>query len=271
MSSIDLKNIFVLLSEQIKLDYDKIAENIPHYGERGMGREQILKKLLSNYLPQRFGVDSGFIIDVHGAVSKQVDLIIYDRFIGPRFKISGDKYAYPCEIVVAAGEVKTHLGKRELVDAVEKLVAISRLDRTGGGRNRVRMGYHFMMNEEHLDPVKNASDAIWTFIFASRSVELETLAKTLVQVCKDTERYLWPNLICVLNAGIVSYASATGLITDPRNATDLYYTTEEEAQYALLKWFMLLNQAACNNQVTTIDTINYLRSKQSKSIRLPIA
>lgn len=136
----DLKSIFLSISKQIKIDYGDISKNIPHFGERGEGREQILIKLLRDYLPGRFGVESGFVFDVHGTVSKQTDIIIYDKFVAPRFKISGEKYVYPCESVVAVGEVKTFLDKNELEDSVSKLLSIQCLDRTGGGQNNVRNG-----------------------------------------------------------------------------------------------------------------------------------
>lgn len=269
MAGINLNSIFVLLSEQIKIDYDRMAENIPHHGERGAGRETILKDLLSNYLPERFGIDSGFVIDIQGSKSRQVDLVVYDRFMGPRFKLAGGKYAYPCEIVVAAGEVKTHLDRRELADSVEKLWSVSKLDRSGGGRNRVRNGYHFVQ-QEHLDPVKNACDAIWTFIFSSSATKMDTLSNTFVEQCRGADRHLWPNLVCVLNAGILSYSTESGLTTDPRGASSVYYTTPDESKYALLKWFMLLNQAVCDCHITAVDTINYLRASQSRNVKVSI-
>lgn len=263
----DLKSIFLSISEQIKIDYDRISRNIPHYGERGEGREQILIELLREYLPGRFGVESGFVFDVHGNTSKQTDIIIYDKFIAPRFKISGEKYVYPCESVVAVGEVKTFLDKNELEDSISKLLAIQRLDRTGGGRNRVRMGYHYIMNDEQLNPKANDCDSIWSFIFSSDSSSLPTVARNFMQLCSNHERYLWPNFICVLNKGILSYASDTGLVTDPRIAKSVYHSTESEAGHALMKWFMLLCNDICKNHITAIDAIAYLKSGQTENIR----
>jgi len=266
----DLKNIFLSISEQIKIDYDRISNNIPHHGQRGEGREQILIELLREYLPGRFGVESGFVFDVHGNTSRQTDIIIYDKFVAPRFKISGEKYAYPCESVVAVGEVKTFLDKNELEDSITKLLAIQRLDRTGGGKNRVRMGYHFRTNDGQLNPIANDCDSIWSFIFSSESASLPTVARNFMQLCSNHERYLWPNLICVLNKGILSYASDTGLITDPRKAKSVYHSTEDEAKHALMKWFMLLCNDICNNHITAIDAVAYLKSGQTQNVRYPL-
>lgn len=266
----NIKQIFLGISDQIKIDYDCISKNIPHLAQRGEGREEILIKLLEEYLPGRFGVDSGFIFDVHGNVSKQTDLIIYDKFIAPRFKIAGQKYAYPCESVVAAGEVKTFLGAEELRDSVEKMVCVRKLDRTGAGNNRVRMGYHYKMNNEKLNPQLHNCDSIWTFIFSSDSQLLPTLADGFIKNCSEHERHLWPNIICVLNKGIVSYATSSGLSTDPREANSVYSSNESEKDHALIKWFMLLCNDICNNHITAIDAISYFKSGTTQNTKHPI-
>ncbi|MCF5889671.1 hypothetical protein K3H46_01330 [Aeromonas veronii] len=267
---VDLKSIFKSVSKQLKLDYDELAAHIPHFGERGEGREQVVIKLLREYLPERFGVNSGFVVDVNGNVSKQTDIIIYDRFIAPKFKITSDKYLYPCESVVAAGEVKSFLDKTELLDALHKLKKIRTLDRTASGTNRVRIGYHYKMNEEGLSPDIHNCDAIWTFVFCSDSPNLKTVTENCISELSSEERHLWPNMICVLNKGIISYHSDSGLITDPRKAIGMYHSLESESDYALLKWFMLLCGDICDNHITAIDTINYLKSPRTENCRYPI-
>ncbi|WP_425930247.1 DUF6602 domain-containing protein [Pseudomonas sp. NyZ201] len=269
METVNLKDIFSALSKQIKIDYDELASSIPHNGERGSGREEVVKELLREYLPQRFGVDSGFVIDIHGKLSRQADIIIYDRFIAPRFKILKNKYLYPCESVVAVGEVKSHMSKIELEDAIAKLKIVRELDRTGNGTNTARSGYHFGL-ESKLSPQNNNCDAIWTFIFCLDSPNLETVTKNLAESLKALERPKWPNLVCILNKGIISYRSNTGLVTDPREAISLYHSTEDEAEHALLKWFMLLCQDICNTHITVIDSINYLQSPHTKVRNHPL-
>ncbi|MBK5411545.1 hypothetical protein JFU58_23800 [Pseudomonas sp. TH34] len=267
---VNIQQIFKSVSKQIKVDYDDLASNIPHLGERGAGREEVIKALLKEYLPERFGVDSGFVVDINGKVSSQVDIVIYDRFVAPRFKVTKNKYLYPCESVVAVGEVKSYMDKSELIDAIGKLKKIGELDRTGNGGNTARLGYHFRHNS-HLSPQANKCDSIWTFIFCSDSPSLETVTENLAIELNLISRNLWPNLVCVLNKGIISYHSDSGLITDPREATGLYHSTPEEAEYALLKWFMLLCNDICDNQITTIDAVNYLGSPYTNNIRYPIA
>ncbi|OOE58933.1 hypothetical protein BZG13_05565 [Salinivibrio sp. ML323] len=267
---VDLQSIFQSVSKQIKLDYDELAEHIPHFGERGEGREQVVIKLLREYLPERFGVNSGFIVDVDGNVSQQTDIIIYDRFVAPKFKVTSSKYLYPCESVVAAGEVKSFLDKNQLLDSLRKLKRVRALDRTGRGKNRVRMGYHYRMNEEGLSPEKHNCDAIWTFVFCSDSPALKVVTENFIEELSQEAKHLWPNMICVLNKGIISYHSDSGLITDPRKAVGVYHSLESESEYALLKWFMLLCGDICDNHISAIDMVNYLKSPRTENRRYPI-
>lgn len=129
------------------------------------------------------------------------------------------------------------------------------------------MGYHYRMNGEQLSPKENDCDSIWSFIFSSDSAFLPTVAKNFMQLCSKHERYLWPNLICVLNKGILSYASDTGLITDPRKAKSIYHSAEREAEHTLMKWFMLLCNDICNNHITAIDAVAYFKSRQTENVR----
>ncbi|MBX8532643.1 hypothetical protein K5D32_23525 [Pseudomonas cichorii] len=270
MDVVNIKDIFKSISKQIKLDYDELASNIPHFGERGAGREEVIKELLKEYLPERFGVNSGFVVDINGSVSHQADIIIFDRLIAPKFKISGNKYLYPCESVVAVGEVKSFMDKSELQDSIKKLKKVRELDRTANGSNKVRMGYHYKQNESRLSPKANNCDSIWTFIFCSDSPSLEVVTGNLINELSPLENHLWPNLVCVLNKGIISYHSNSGLVTDPRKATGLYHSTQDEAEYALLKWFMLLCNDICDNHITAIDAVNYLASPRTNNKRYPV-
>ncbi|MDT9633779.1 DUF6602 domain-containing protein [Pseudomonas marginalis] len=265
--NINIKEIFRLISKQIKVEYEELASQIPHYGERGEGREEVVKNLLKKYLPERFGVSTGFVMDINGAISQQSDIIIFDRFVAPKFKIAGDKYVYPCESVVAVGEVKSFMDKIELKDALTKLTKIRQLDRSANNKNKTRLGYHFKNNHSLISPKNNNCDSIWTFIFCSDSPKLDTVTTNLANELKSLEKHLWPNMACILNKGIISYYSHSGLTTDPREAVGLYYSTEDESEYSLLKWFMLLCNDICDNQITTIDSINYLKSPNTKNIK----
>ena len=74
------------------------------------------KERFGNKLAQVFsggvGVGTGFVIDSTGNVSKQQDIILYEKSFCPVYRINDlDEVAYyPCEGVFAVGEVKSTIG-----------------------------------------------------------------------------------------------------------------------------------------------------------------
>ncbi len=80
-----------------------------HPGELGVGREEIIRRFLRAYLPSRFDVSSGFVFDSTGSVSRQIDIVITDRLVCPRFETAGGIKYFPCESVVAVGQIKSAL------------------------------------------------------------------------------------------------------------------------------------------------------------------
>lgn len=271
MKEVNLSNIFHSIAVKLKEDYDELAKLIPHAGESGTGKEDAVKQLLREYLPERFGVDSGFVFDAAGHCSCQTDIVIYDRFVAPKFKIVGNRYVYPCECVVAVGEVKTFLDNRQMADALKKIASVKLLDRTGYGQNKIRMGYHYKMDNEYLQPHVYHCDNIFGFVFASDSPALETVSRNFAAEISSLERWIWPNVICVLNKGIVSYYSTDrmSLVTDAFSASGVYYSDENESKFSLLKWFTLLSNDICDTHITSIPFFEYFKTKTTQNKKIP--
>ena len=97
----------------------------------GDAMERPVQRRLEQVLPHGVGVGSGCVIDVHGGTSKQMDVVLYEKAVCPVFSINetaGSRY-YPCEGVLAVGEVKSRIGKKELADCFEKVASVKRLER----------------------------------------------------------------------------------------------------------------------------------------------
>ncbi|MCI4624393.1 MAG: hypothetical protein L3V56_00355 [Candidatus Magnetoovum sp. WYHC-5] len=85
---------------------------------------------MRTYLPERYKVDSGFVVDYKGKISEQIDIIIYDRNFTP-FIFRGESVIYiPAEGVYAVFEVKTLFDKTNYDYAVNKLNSVKELERT---------------------------------------------------------------------------------------------------------------------------------------------
>jgi hypothetical protein len=92
---------------------------LEHRLTKGEVRELFVSDLLQPFLTHQFGIGAGVVVNQRGDQSKQTDIIIFDRSILPPFIAYGHLGVFPAESVVATIEVKSRLGKRELLDADE--------------------------------------------------------------------------------------------------------------------------------------------------------
>ena len=86
---------------------------LPHFGERGRNDEERLRLFLRQILPERFSIETGFVIssDRDAEPSPQNDIVIYDRFWNPALFPELAAEVYPIETVYATIEVKGLLEK----------------------------------------------------------------------------------------------------------------------------------------------------------------
>lgn len=81
---------------------------LTHRGERGRNDEERLRQFLTQTLPGRFAVGTGFIVSGNpdAKASNQTDIIISDRLINPPIHRELVAEVYPIETVLATIEVK---------------------------------------------------------------------------------------------------------------------------------------------------------------------
>lgn len=95
----------------------------------GSAKEKAVRKKLELLLPSIAGVGSGCVIDSHGLTSKQCDIVIYEKNFCPVFSINDNPETtyYPCESVIAVGEIKSAIGTKELIDSFAKIESVKNL------------------------------------------------------------------------------------------------------------------------------------------------
>lgn len=98
----------------------------------GIAVEAHVRDWLTEFLPKRYGVTSGFIVSVgikDGAKAPHFDVIIYNQLDAPVLwvenhpdtSVQGASRAIPVEHVLAVIEVKSSFSKRTVVDAIKHL------------------------------------------------------------------------------------------------------------------------------------------------------
>lgn len=186
----------------------------------GDSREQPVKEKLEQILPTGIAVGSGCIIDSYGNTTKQMDIVLYEKDICPVYCINNapETTYYPCEGVVAIGEVKSYLNTKELKDIFAKIESVKKLKRfseeSSGERlvGTVSIPYrcYGTTAEQNVGFKAGYSqedypcDQIFGFAVAGKlKLKPETLCEKFVELVNEKELTLTPNLIVMLNGGIL--------------------------------------------------------------------
>jgi hypothetical protein len=227
---------------------------VPHRGEQGAAREAIVRDFLRAYLPSRFVVSAGFVFDAAGAVSNQLDIIVADESVSPRFEVAGGVRFYPCEAVVAVGQVRTHCDSRKKVwDAFENLRSVSELDRSAGGRAVcARTGKPIEHTSDHLD-------RIFTFLFViDKSIDADSMLNVMLDYVLRNEDYTWPSLVLSLGKYVMTYACDDGACPNTTHARGLSSLLEEDGNNTLLQFYVYLSQAITVTRVARMESWSHL-------------
>ncbi len=125
-----MKDAFVDVQAELALKLKRAAQSISHAGVHGAVNEDHWIDVFRAYLPKRYEVATGLVIDSLGNRSDQIDLIVFDGHFTPTL-LDQQKHRYiPAEAVYAVFESKPHLDKSYLEYAGLKAASVRKLHRT---------------------------------------------------------------------------------------------------------------------------------------------
>lgn len=125
-----LKSAFVAEQKVLATQLELSCSSITHDGTMGDVNEQHFIDFFRKYLPLRYGVDTGIVIDSTGATSDQIDIVIFDRQYTPTLLDQKSHRFIPAEAVYAVFEVKPEINKTYLEYAANKAASVRKLTRT---------------------------------------------------------------------------------------------------------------------------------------------
>lgn len=121
-----LKDKIAAIEKQMLARLEEIRATYSQAGDKGNAAEQSLIGFLRQYLPIKYQIGQGEIVDQENNTSKQTDVVIVNE--NHPFTFSADEPGlFFIEGVVAAGEVKSVLGSKELNDTIDKSKAFKKL------------------------------------------------------------------------------------------------------------------------------------------------
>jgi uncharacterized protein DUF6602 len=114
--------------QQLRAEVDFINDIFDHQGVKGEGNETIIRDLIAKFIPKRYGIGTGIVIDRQGKQSKQCDIVIYDTILYPSFMSMTSVHFFPVDIVYAVIEIKTRLTTTSIRQARENIASVKSLD-----------------------------------------------------------------------------------------------------------------------------------------------
>lgn len=127
---INLRESFLQLQKALINDLQVPKKSSNHPVAKGDSSELQWLGMLERHVPTRYTVKKGFVVDVTGRVSEQIDLIVFDRHYSPFLLHHHGILHVPAESVYAVIEVKPVLNKCNLLYAGRKVESVRRLMRT---------------------------------------------------------------------------------------------------------------------------------------------
>lgn len=189
--------------------YDANKKKIIHPGEFGRYREQIVKDLLSFFLPPTMGISSGFVIDSYDNVSTQCDVIIYDKEETPDIYSSYEQKFIPIETVLLAGEIKSNINDvSKLKEYLSKLSQFKQLRK----------------NVKNPDIKKPGKDQIGTFLICKKLPNKFNYDNSLLY--SDSNKANKHNLILSIDDGLYAFADGQGVLLPYPTNHDKYVKSD---------------------------------------------
>lgn len=192
----DVKAIFQGIADKMMVDFRDIQSQITHQGGRGGNWEQTLKEFLVKYLPKRYSIGSGQIIDSIGNVSGQCDIVIYDAFNCPLILVSDNHQIFPVEAVHCVIEVKSVLNATKIREGILSIKKIKQFD-----REEPIAGFLFAASSVYKGEVE------WNINHEhdNTKFKIEAVAETWLRQSKDILPPHMMDGICVLSEGYVEH------------------------------------------------------------------
>ncbi|MCH7958588.1 MAG: hypothetical protein IID08_00560 [Candidatus Hydrogenedentes bacterium] len=200
---INLQDLFATTSTELMAQFAKTEAMFAQATDRGASREEVVRKFFSDFLPKRYGVGTGFVVNHNNQSSRQIDIIIYDAATTPVFYSEPNQQVFPVDTVYATIEVKSKLNSETLKTSIENCKSFMSLDRnliTSKPLNR-RAG----MSIGGKHPLNPKCSAIVAYTLCSnwKELDLPDLQKELrrhLEECSQTDR---PHGICIIDSGFL--------------------------------------------------------------------
>lgn len=94
----------------------------------GDGSKQLLRDLVARFIPARYGVGSGVVIDRQGNQSRLCDIVIFDKIFYPSLLALESAHLFPVDFVYATVDVRPRLNSDQVRESLSVVSSVRRLE-----------------------------------------------------------------------------------------------------------------------------------------------
>ena len=253
--------------------------------ESGMEVESTIRKIISDFLPERYLVKQGHIINPEGKTSPQLDIIIFDRLSTPKFfeTSNNNTVYYPIESVLAIGEIKKTLRNNDVLEFRKKIITIKNSMKRMLIPNTV-FGGKMESNSNLFDAVFLNTDmkyrnSLYSFIVSVSSEDSKGVFN--IDDNKEDENYAscYPNSVIILDQGFFNYGELSEenklkfYIEDEKSVMNTWIEAKVEPTITFAIFLSDLIKHLNNSYIQPFTISNYLSNLEdfgikSKNIKL---
>ena len=241
------------IASKMRIDFESLRQ-ITHKELKGRAREIVMKHFLKNYLPPALGIESGEIVSSDGGVSKQMDIIIFDKLHCPIFIREDEVHIFPIESVYAVIEVKSNLDRPKLEDCVEKIKSVKELSKKAYVEQNGAI-----IHTTDLYGEKFGYFPTLGFVFAFDSIKIDTLRQKLDELNREKNIKLEHRVdsVCILNKGIITNRTMDEKINPTPEPESKLVSIETEN--SLLLFYALLMEVLNQTWMPPVRILEYIK------------
>lgn len=196
---------FTYRVDDLRSGLNRSTSILSHYGETGTNLEMAVKDFLAEYIPNKIGIESGFVRSLEDLEwqSPQLDILLTRKDIGHPLAVLPGSKVFPIEAVIGAMEVTKTLTKKKLKEDFEKVRLL---------KQRVKRTYIFpYLTAVNLGFIKKSEDELseeekrtkrvslsfqglqprfYYFAFGSNWKNIKTICRNIKEVGEATKVHL---------------------------------------------------------------------------------
>ncbi len=252
-----LAAVMAATRQTLQAEFAELKAAFTHNTPKGAGGEALVAQFLQRRLPEQIRCTAGQVIDSTGAISRQVDVVLYDRARTPMLFSSpnGHDQLIPVEGVLAVIEVKTHLTKAMLPGIMENCRSVKRLKRTA----------YF---DQPRSPTYRLYDQDWTdfpiyySVFAAKTDNMH--AGDINEMQYGNALHERMDSLCYLDRGSNLNVSVPDIYASPQiSATPSPGSglIDIASEQGLLHWYGALASVIAQAEVRPINILTYMVSE----------